>query len=194
MNLRQFCVARCVALLFFVMPLFVLSNVSAQEEPTEIDFTIASFSCTSDPGQVSLAAGNIPDSCTPDSGAVANVALQDGTDVGSCTTDATGICKLQAPNEASVVVTLDTTTLAGSVAPRENPISTQVVTEFAGALFINLPTAPAPTAVPSELPDTGTGPESRSSEGWLYSAAIVTFASAAVALGVRRQVEQLRDR
>ena len=194
MKLRQSRIARCVALLVFVVPFFVVSSVTAQDAPTEIDFTVASFTCASDPGQVSVVADNIPDSCTPDAGAVISVALQDGTAVGSCTTDASGICKLQAPNEATVVVTLDTASIAGGATPRENPITTQVVTEFAGALFINLSAAPAPTAVPSELPDTGAGPESRSNNGWLYSAAILTFLGAAGAVGVRNLQAQRRVR
>ena len=194
MNPRHSRIARLVALLSVVLPLLMVSTTSAQDVPTEIDFTIASFTCTSDPGQVSMAAGNIPDSCTPDVGAVASVALEDGTAVGSCTTDASGICKLPAPNEATVVVTLDTTTIGGGAAPRENPITTQVVTEFAGALFINLPAAPAPTQVPNQLPDTGAGPASGSSQLWLYGATIVTLVSAAAALGIRRHQVTVTNR
>ena len=193
MNSRHSRIARRLAVMFVIVPLLFVSGASAQDAPAEIDFTVGSFSCTSDPGQVSLAAGNIPDTCTPDVGAVANVALQDGTAVGSCTTDATGICKLQAPNEANVVVTLDTSTLAGSVAPRENPISTQVVTEFAGALFINLPSTPAPTEVPTGLPNTGAGTGIDSPSVWLMGATFLTFAFAATAIGIRRQHVRVKN-
>lgn len=186
MNRPRLPIARFVAFVCIVLPLLAISHASAQDVPAEIDFTIASFTCTADPGQVSMAAGNIPDSCTPDIGATAIVALQDGTAVGSCATDASGICKIQAPNEGTVVVTLDTTTLAGAVTPRENPVTTQVVTEFAGALFINLPSVPAPTAVPSELPDTGSGPATDSSQVWRVGFSLVALTFAAAAVGVRR--------
>jgi hypothetical protein len=85
-----------------------------------IDFTIGKFTCPTDPGSVSLAAGNIPDECDPTAGVSFTVAMDDGTEIGSCTTDDSGF------------------------EPRENPISTQAVTEFAGALFINLPVTQPP--------------------------------------------------
>jgi hypothetical protein len=116
---------------------------AAVKEPL-IDFTIGKFTCPTDPGNVSLAAGNIPDECTPTSGILFTVAQDDGTEIGSCTTSDSGICKVKVPNEAMVTVTEDTSTLAAGFAPRENPIATQAVTEFAGALFINLPSTQPP--------------------------------------------------
>lgn len=186
MKRHQLRIVRVFALIAIALASLGMAATSAQDVPTEIDFTIASFTCTSDPGQVSMAAGNIPDTCTPDVGAVASVALQDGTAVGSCTTDASGICKLQAPNEATVVVTLDAATLASGATPRENPVTTQVVTEFAGAIFINLPAAPAPTAVPAELPDTGVGTAARS-QAWLVVASglVLSLAGAGMVARVR---------
>lgn len=185
MDRKQLPFVRLITLMCIVLPMSFAANASAQDVPAEIDFTIASFTCTSDPGQVSMAAGNIPDTCTPDVGAVASVALQDGTDVGSCTTDASGICKLQAPNEGTVVVTLDTSTIGAGTAPRENPVTTQVVTEFAGALFINLPAAPAPTVPPTDLPDTGSGSADGLSNTWLAVASGMVLGLACTGAAVR---------
>ncbi len=112
-----------------------------------------------------MAAGNIPDDCVPTSGVAFAVTAADGSAVGSCSTDDTGLCIVRVPNEAIVTVTEDTTTSPAGTAPRENPITTQAVTEFAGALFINLPTGgetptqvPAEPTTPVELPNTGAGP------------------------------------
>ena len=41
-----------------------------------------------------------------------------------------------------MVVTEDIGTIPAAYAPRENPIATEVRTEFAGALFVNLPVSP----------------------------------------------------
>jgi hypothetical protein len=131
-----------LALAVVITLLGAYRSVGAQGEV--IDFTIGKFTCPTDPGNVSLAAGNIPDECDPTAGVSFTLALDDGTEIGSCTTDASGICKIQAPNEAMVTATEDISTAPAGYAPRENPISTQAVTEFAGALFINLPVTQPP--------------------------------------------------
>lgn len=127
-------------------------NIAPVATP-QLDFRIAAFDCPTDPGSVSLAAGNIPSSCEPATGAAFTVAAEDGTWVASCIADAKGLCIVQLPNEMSVIVTEDIGTVTGGYAPRENPIFTEVRTEFAGALFINLPVAvPAPTVPPAPTP------------------------------------------
>ena len=140
---------------------------AAQDAPATITFRISKYSCPTDPGRVSPAVGNIPEECDPVGGVTFTVALEDGTVVGTCTTDATGLCQLQAPNEATVVVTEDVSTVPAGYRPRENPITTRVVTEFAGALFINLPQVTTP-------PKTGVG---------FAPVAAVSGAAGAVALG-----------
>jgi len=188
MKRHHLSITRLFVLVCILLSSMAVGVASAQEAPAEISFTIASFSCDADPGQVSLAAGNIPDSCTPDAGAVAEVTLEDGTAVGTCTTDGTGLCTLQAPNEATVVVTLDESSVVTGNSPRENPITTQVVTEFAGALFINLPAAPAPgeTPVPpTELPDTGSGVVRESSRFWIVAASLLALGTATAGTGFR---------
>ena len=125
-----------------------------------IDFRIAKYNCTSDPGQISLAKGVVPDNCTPGAGVNFTVKDTGGTTLASCTTDNNGLCVVSLPEGATVVVAEDPTTAKAGYVPRENPISTQVLTEFASAVFVNLPAAQlAPqtgqavtTAHSSELP------------------------------------------
>lgn len=155
----------------------LITSVSAQQE---ITFRIAKFTCSQDPGRVSLAAGNIPDYCTPESGVAFEVTGEDGSVIGSCTTDATGLCSLSVPNEATVTVTEDETTGPVGYAPRENPITTQAVTEFAGALFINLP-------VGNGLPDTGAGPTAPASDALLIGTVMATVLCGSLAFLIRRR-------
>jgi hypothetical protein len=158
-----------------------LRPVAAQDQM--IDFTIGKFTCPTDPGTVSLAAGNIPDECDPTAGVSFTVALDDGTEIGSCTTDDSGICKVQVPNEAMVTATEDTTTAPAGFAPRENPISTQAVTEFAGALFINLPVTQPPVV------GVGTTAERQSgSDSMLVLTALLSLALAVTGIIWRRRV------
>lgn len=186
--------SRLAVLLIALLTVFgaMSTAVSAQQE---ITFTINTFTCSQDPGDVSVAAGNIPDYCTPTSGVSFSVAAQDGTVIGTCTTDANGVCSLQVPNEATVTVTEDESTGPAGNVPRENPITTQAVTEFAGALFIHIPAAaPQPTAVPS-LPETGTG----SGNGappigiWLIALLAVSLLAGSLTTRLRREPAR-RDR
>jgi hypothetical protein len=161
----------------FIVPGFMSTAVFAQEE---ITFRIAKFTCADDPGNVSLAAGNIPDDCDPTAGVAFEVTGEDGSVIGSCTTDATGLCSLSVPNEATVTVTEDETTGPMGFAPRENPITTQAVTEFAGALFINLP-------VVNGLPDTGAGGTGPVSDSLLVGALMATVLCGSLAVVIRRR-------
>jgi hypothetical protein len=171
--------ALAVAVVFVILETFVgVGPAGAQEQ---IDFTIGKFTCPTDPGNVSLAAGNIPDECDPSAGVSFTVALTDGTEIGSCTTDDSGICKVQVPNEAMVTATEDVSTAPAGSTPRENPITTQAVTEFAGALFINLPV--------TQPPDVGIGTtaEQAGSDSNLALSILVSFVLALIAFLWRRQ-------
>jgi len=170
---------RLAVVLVGLLTLFGLGStvVSAQEE---ITFRIAKFTCSREPGNVSLAAGNIPDYCDPTSGVAFTVTAEDGTTIGTCTTDDTGLCSLSVPNEATVTVTEDETTGPAGYVPRENPITTQAVTEFAGALFINVPEA-------GGLPDTGAGTAASSIEYGMIGALTAAVLCGSLALSVRRR-------
>jgi hypothetical protein len=135
-------------------------NIAASE-PAELDFRIAAFNCPEDPGNVSLAAGNIPGTCDPAEGAAFTVTDANGTLLAECTAEANGLCIVQLPMDIAVTVTEDEATISGNFVPRQNPIQTEVRTEFAGALFINLP-GDQPTVMPTSPtlaidPTTGTG-------------------------------------
>jgi hypothetical protein len=165
----------------FLLASFAAPMASAQDAPEEITFRISAYTCDQDPGDISPVADNIPDYCSPAGGVAFDVALEDGTLVGSCTTGADGMCMLQAPNEATVIVTQDTTTAPAGTAPRENPITTQVVTEFAGAVFVNLP-------APTELPDTGTGAADENPDFGLVAATLgATLLCGAAVIMIRRR-------
>lgn len=180
-----------------------LASAVAQDAPAEIDFRINKIDCPSDPGQVSPAAGNFPpEGCTAASGVSFTVALEDGTEVASCTTDADGMCIVSAPNEATVVVTEDVSTATEGYAPRENPITTRVVTEFAGAVFVNILQTPPDEGdddgdtddgtdngtddTPATLPDTGSG--SAIGGGTSGPAFLALIGAAAGALALRRRL------
>ena len=181
----------------FAGALFINLPTGAPSAPEQIEFRISKYTCDTDPGDVSVAAGNIPDDCIPTSGVAFAVTAADGSAVGSCTTDDSGLCIVKVPNEAIVTVTEDTTTSPAGTAPRENPITTQAVTEFAGALFINLPTGgetptqvPVEPTAPVELPNTGAGTTSTTPDsgvGMVFLAVTAAAACGAVGMAVRRQ-------
>lgn len=161
MNHRRSPITRVALLLSGLLAIAALLAPVASAQTTStpeplITFRVSSYTCPTDPGNVSVAAGNIPDSCTPDADLTYHLTAADGTALGSCTTDANGLCALEVPNEVTVTVTQDTPPTG--TAPRENPITTQAVTEFAGALFINLPTAAETPVTEPTLPNTGSGP------------------------------------
>jgi hypothetical protein len=137
-----------LAALAMTLSALALSQLAASAQGEMIDFRVAKYTCQSDPGNISPAADNAPEDCDLTTGVSFTIEAE-GLDAPlTCTTDGTGICIVQVPNEANVTVTEDTSTAPDGYAPRQNPIETQAVTEFAGAVFVNLPI---------ELPDTGTG-------------------------------------
>lgn len=167
---------------FVIVAGFLTPLASAQDAPDEITFRINAYSCEKDPGDISPVADNIPDYCDPAAGVAFDVALEDGTSVGACTTAADGMCMLQAPNEATVVVTQDTSTAPVGTTPRENPVTTKVVTEFAGAIFVNLPET-------TELPDTGVGPLEHTAGMSLFAIVLcAALMSGSAAVLVRRRI------
>lgn len=179
-----------------------LASAAAQDAPAEIDFRINKINCPSDPGQVSPFAGNFPPAgCTAASGVTFTVETEDGTEVASCTTDVDGMCIVSAPNEATVVVTEDVSTAPEGYAPRENPITTQAVTEFAGAVFVNILQTPpddgddngddgdnGTDAAPVTLPDTGVGAAASDGASNPVHEALTLVALAAGALALRRRL------
>lgn len=177
---RRNIVLRSAFVIIGLFTVFGLAGQSVAAQGEEITFRISAYACDSDPGDVSQAAGNIPDTCDPVAGVSYDVAGEDGATIGSCTTDASGMCSLQVPNEENVTVTEDTSTIPAGFVALENPISTTAVTEFAGALFIHVPAA-------TDLPDTGSGVSATTASAALVSMTAAALLCASSAVLVRRQ-------
>ena len=167
------------------------SAAAGQTQPL-ITFRILVISCDADPG--TFPEGEIPTGCTPVEGAAFSIAIAGGETL-SCTSNADGRCQVEVPSESQVTVTEDTTTIPAGFTPRENPIDTQAVSEFAGAVFVNVADAPAPesTAAPTaastdqpttQLPDTGTGSPSSVSP-WFALVTLAILAGMAATTGRR---------
>jgi hypothetical protein len=143
-------------------------NIAATQQ-TMLDFRIAAFNCPEDPGSVSLAAGNVPATCAPAVDAFVTVTDLNGIWQAECSLDSNGICIVQLPENLAVLVYEDEASVAAGYVPRENPLATEVRTEFAGVLFINLPRV-QPTDMTLTLnPTSGTGGDSISFTGDGYT-------------------------
>ena len=129
--------ARVVVVLVAALTLFLA--LAGQAAAANIDFRVAAFNCLSDPGPLSLAKGAIPSDCTPAAGVAVTVSDTSGAPLANCTTNANGLCILSLTEGSTVVVAEDPATAPDGFVPRENPISTPVETEFASAVFVNLP-------------------------------------------------------
>lgn len=133
-------------------------QLTAVAQPQEIDFRILKVNCEEDPGDdIPPISERIPEGCEAAEGVAFTVSDTDGTEIASCTTDDGGLCIVQVPDGAEVVVEEDVTTGDPDFSPLENPITTTAVTEFAGAQFINV------RDEVSGLPDTGTGDGAKTS-------------------------------
>ena len=119
----------------------LFAALASQTAAANIDFRIASYNCKTDPGQISLAKGDIPADCTPGSGVAFTVTDSGGAKLASCTTGSNGLCVLSLPDGATVTVHEDPASAPTGFVPKVNPVTTQVLTEFASAVFINLPAA-----------------------------------------------------
>ncbi len=131
---------------------FVTLQGTAAAQPEEIPFSIFKVNCEEDPGEdIPPIIEQIPEGCEAAEGVDFTVFDTEGNEIASCTTDEGGLCIVQVPNGAEVVVEEDEATGEQGYSPLENPIETTAITEFAGAQFINVR-----DDVP-KLPDTGTG-------------------------------------
>lgn len=145
-----------ITLAFAALAMGAPSAAAGQTQPL-ITFRILVITCDADPG--TFPDGDIPTGCTPVEGGAFSIAIAGGETL-TCTSNADGRCQVEVPSESQVTVTEDTTTIPAGFTPRENPIDTQAVTEFAGAVFVNVANAPEPAATEqptTQLPDTGAG-------------------------------------
>jgi len=139
-----------LALAIVALAMATFSSGATAQEP-DIDFRILKLDCEEDPGDIPD--GLTPEGCAPGEGVEFSILVEGETEPLTCTTDADGRCMVQVESESFVTVTEDEATATEGFVPRENPIETQAVTEFAGAIFVNVQEDEPPT----ELPDTGSG-------------------------------------
>ncbi|HEV2128669.1 MAG TPA: hypothetical protein VGR22_08635 [Thermomicrobiales bacterium] len=152
--------------------------VSAQE----IAFRVTKYTCETDPGQISPIADNAPEDCELTEGVSFSIQVVGTDTVLQCATDATGQCSVQVESESEVIVTEDISTVPAGYSPRDNPIETTAVTEFAGAVFVNLPTGNGNGETPTELPETGSGDTVIATSG---AAGMLTVIAVVALLGSR---------
>ena len=145
---RRFGIAPFLAVVLAIATLGVFASAAAAQEPM-IDFRIFKIDCPEDPGQ--FPEGIAPEGCTPVEGVDFTIEVEGVAEPLTCTTNADGRCLVQVESEANVTVTEDTSTGTEGYAPLENPIETQAISEFAGAVFVNVPEDT------TGLPDTGAG-------------------------------------
>jgi hypothetical protein len=82
---------------------------------------------------------------------------QGGEFVDSCVTDESGSCDVLVPPDSWIVVTEDEDTVPSGYAPRENPITARAATEFAQAVFVNLPVEEETPIGGTEVPNPVVG-------------------------------------
>jgi len=151
-------------------------GVSTVAQDQMIDFRIFKLDCEEDPGNIPD--GLIPEGCTPAEGVAFTISPEGDTEPTTCTTNADGRCTVQVRSEAMVMVTEDESTATEGTTPRENPIKTQAVTEFAGAIFVNVE-----DDAPTDLPDTGSGIVAQET-GQGMAATLVVLATLLAASGI----------
>jgi hypothetical protein len=109
-------------------------------QPLDGGFPIYGLICDSNPGIVHPAEGPFPpEGCKGAEGVEMIVETGDARPIGSCTTDASGYCTVDAPFDSVVIVRQNDRTVPSGHVPTRNPIMTWNYTEFAGAEFFNIP-------------------------------------------------------
>lgn len=140
------------SILVALVPLLLITGQATTAGGAQFDggFPIYGLVCDRDPGVTSPAQGSFPpEGCEGRTGIEMVVETADAQPIGSCTTDEDGLCVVDVPFDALVIVREKIDTIPEGYAPRANPILTWNYTEFAGAEFINVPeelTAATPTA------------------------------------------------
>jgi len=133
---------RPLAVALVVIALFTATAASAA---AQLEFRVIKVACPGLPSFEPSTGRGIPPECTPAGGVSFTIRDTAGTILATCTTNEQGICVVSLPEGITVVVTEDVSTAPPGTVPLRNPITTQVLTEFAGAGFVNLPRSIAPS-------------------------------------------------
>lgn len=137
---------RLLAVSFVVSVLVItLLNVTAASAAAQVEFRVIKVACPGLPSFEPSTGRGIPPECTPAGGVSFTIRDTAGTILATCTTNEQGICVVSLPEGITVVVTEDVSTAPPGTVPLRNPITTEVLTEFAGAGFVNLPRSIAPS-------------------------------------------------
>ena len=133
---------RPLAVALVVIALFTATAASAA---TQLEFRVIEVACPGLPSFEPSTGRGIPPECTPAGGVSFTIRDTTGTILATCTTDERGICLVTLPEGITVVMTEDVSTAPPGTVPLRNPFTTQVLTEFAGAGFVNLPRSTGPS-------------------------------------------------
>lgn len=136
---------RLLAVCCVVLALVItLLSATARSAAAQLEFRVIKVACPGVPSFEPSTGRGIPPECTPAAGVSFTIQDTTGTVLATCTTNAQGLCVVTLPEGITVVVTEDVSTAPPGTVPLRNPITTQVLTEFAGAGFVNLPRSVAP--------------------------------------------------
>jgi hypothetical protein len=119
--------------------------------PDRYSLPVLAVQCERDPGGIGIAMGGLPEGCRGLPGVAVAITLLDGTPVGSCTTGERGGCRIVTPASIVVRAKEDPATLPDGYRPKRNPVDALVATEYAAAIFVNLPAALVASATPSPV-------------------------------------------
>ena len=133
---------RLLAVAFVIVTLFIATAASAA---AQLEFRVIKAACSGMPSFEPSTGRGIPPECTPAGGVSFTIRDTAGAILATCTTNEQGICIVTLPEGITVVVTEEVSTAPPGTVPLRNPITTQVLTEFAGAGFVNLPRSIAPS-------------------------------------------------
>ncbi len=139
--------------------LFVLSGttgtvtVTAQDGGSSFDLAIVAANCEHMPTAFPFQGGG----CNPANGAVIVVTTNDGNLIGTCIAQSAksdaviASCSVAVPFNSSIVVTEDVRSIIVGYAPAMNPQTIEIGAsppegDFAGPVFLNLPTSPSGSA------------------------------------------------
>lgn len=145
---------RTIRPLTVALVVIALFTATAASAAAQLEFRVIKVACPGLPSFEPSTGRGIPPECTPAAGVSFTIQDTAGTILATCTTNEQGICVVSLPEGITVVVTEDVSTAPPGTVPLRNPITTQVLTEFAGAGFVNLPRSIAPS---TGRPRQGTG-------------------------------------
>jgi hypothetical protein len=107
-------------------------------------FPVIVLACGEDPGDIHIPMeGFPPEGCLFVLGVTVLATAEDGSTLGSCTTDRGGGCSLPVPPNGSAMLTQDRGTLPAGYASRVDPLLVGNHADFSTGVVVNLPVTPS---------------------------------------------------